>query len=555
MPENDPAAIERLLGATPLFGGLPGDLLGLLAGRCALRHVAPGQLLFRIGEPGSEFHVVLRGRVQIVVPSATGGEEIVAELGPGRWFGEMALITGETRSATARALEPTDTAVLGREDFRQLLERHGTLGLALSQELSRRLRTRLLRGAPGLPPRVVLLLDREPSPASAASAAKLARAVGEELGAEPPVVDLTAPATGAPPTADGLGRMAAAHEILLLRLGPGHPLEAALRALPGAQAEPSLLAEAGGLRDHELPGIASSPLRTRVRGLLRRRIGLALGAGGAKGLAHVGAARALERAGLRVDLVAGSSIGAVVGSMIAMEWDAARMDAFMQALCADFRRRVIDLGIPSGSLLKGYKKTALLRKEVGDRVIERLPLPLRMVAADLVTGREVILSQGPLAEALDASTALPTIFPPVVSGDRRLVDGWVVNPLPADLVRREGTEVVIAVDPTAGDDPELRRRAMGRRRASWTRWLNPRRLLDPAGMVRAAMLALDVGARERVLANLALADVAVTPPLSSYSFTAIHRMREIVSAGDRAAESAIPEILRARARAGLSVAD
>ena len=93
---------------------------------------------------------------------------------------------------------------------------------------------------------------------------------------------------------------------------------------------------------------------------------------------------------------------------------------------------------------------------MGDRDIRDLELPFWTVTADLVSGREVVLGSSPLWQALDATSAIPGIFPPVAVGERLLIDGWVVNPIPVDVLRREGADVVVAVDVAAGADPTLR---------------------------------------------------------------------------------------------------
>jgi len=156
---------------------------------------------------------------------------------------------------------------------------------------------------------------------------------------------------------------------------------------------------------------------------------------------------------------------------------------------------LVDIGL-SGSLLRGVKKRTLLADLAGGKRFEDLHVPLWIVAADFVLQREFVFEQGDLGSALDATSAIPAVFPVVSLEDRQLVDGWVVHPLPADVLRRKGADVVIAVDPNVADERKPRPHTGHRRRVWWKRLLSPQILIDPMGMVRVQMQAMDVGARE-----------------------------------------------------------
>ncbi|MCX7844384.1 MAG: patatin-like phospholipase family protein [Candidatus Bipolaricaulota bacterium] len=177
-----------------------------------------------------------------------------------------------------------------------------------------------------------------------------------------------------------------------------------------------------------------------------RRVGLALGAGGARGAAHVGVLKVLERAGIPVAAIAGASIGAMVGgayaagvplARIEAEWLTASRAKLLKSFLPTFPRT----GLSSGAGLRRY-----LRALLGDVRIEELPIPFAAVATDLDTGAAVVLRSGPLVEAICASTAIPGVFQPVRWEGRLLVDGGMVEPLPVRVCRELGAEVVIAVD-------------------------------------------------------------------------------------------------------------
>ncbi len=175
------------------------------------------------------------------------------------------------------------------------------------------------------------------------------------------------------------------------------------------------------------------------------RIGLALGSGSARGWAHIGVLRALEELGIQVDVVAGSSIGALVGAAYRTgsldeleEWVTAldRMDIF----------RLLDARLRGGGFMRGDKLMRAIERRVGDHQIESLDKAFGAVATDLNSGREIWLRKGSILEAVRASIALPGLFSPVQRGERWLLDGGLVNPVPVSLCRAMGADVIIAVN-------------------------------------------------------------------------------------------------------------
>lgn len=174
------------------------------------------------------------------------------------------------------------------------------------------------------------------------------------------------------------------------------------------------------------------------------RIGLALGSGSARGWAHVGVIRALEQAGIRPDLVCGTSIGALVGAAYA----AGELERLEQwALGMGLRDVVAFMDVSlSGGLVKGKRLMDFIGRNVVDRPMEDLALPFGAVATSLRTGAEVWLRQGSTLDALRASIAVPGFFAPALRDGELLVDGGLVNPVPVSLARAMGADVVIAVD-------------------------------------------------------------------------------------------------------------
>jgi NTE family protein len=177
----------------------------------------------------------------------------------------------------------------------------------------------------------------------------------------------------------------------------------------------------------------------------RASIGVALGGGAARGWAHIGVLRALEAHGLKVDVIGGTSIGAVVGGCFA----AGRLDQLEQWAKTLSRRRVLgylDFNLSGSGLIGGSRLAEALDQDLGQTTIESLPLRFAAIATEIGTGHEIWLTRGLLVDALRASYALPGIFAPVRIGGRWLMDGALVNPVPVSAARALGARVVIAVN-------------------------------------------------------------------------------------------------------------
>ena len=180
------------------------------------------------------------------------------------------------------------------------------------------------------------------------------------------------------------------------------------------------------------------------RGRTRPKIGVALGAGVARGWAHIGALQELVEIGVAPDVVVGASIGAVVGGCFA----AGRIDAlegFARSLTKRSVFSFIDVSFNGGGLMGGDRLRTRLEAALGDTRIENLPVRFAGVATEIGAGHEIWLKHGPLVEAMRASYALPGVFEPVRIGGRWLFDGAIVNPVPVNVARAMGADRVIAL--------------------------------------------------------------------------------------------------------------
>lgn len=290
------------------------------------------------------------------------------------------------------------------------------------------------------------------------------------------------------------------------------------------------------------------------------RIGLALGGGAARGWAHIGVIRALEEAGIHPAVVAGCSIGAVVGGCYA----AGKLDALTAFALSLTRRRVLGLLDPrlSGSgLIGGDRLRQRLARDLGDRRIDDLPVGFAAVATELGTGREVWLTRGPLVEALRASYALPGLLAPVALDGRLLMDGTLVNPVPVTLARALGADLVVCVNLAC--DPRLRGGViepaapdlgaeavvgtLARRRGLFGALRGLRR--DPSeaaapGVARVMFDAFNI-TQDRISRGRLERDppdLTIGPALSTMGQFEFHRAAEGIAAGHAATRAALPRL-------------
>ena len=295
-------------------------------------------------------------------------------------------------------------------------------------------------------------------------------------------------------------------------------------------------------------------------------IGLALGSGSARGWAHIGVLRALEQAGIKPDLICGTSTGALVGAAYAAgELD--RFELWLLGLGVKEILYFLDLDL-SGGMLKGERLMDFFRRNFVDRPIGELGLPFGAVATDLQRGREVWLRDGQVTDAVRASIALPGLFTPVQRNGRWLVDGGLVNPVPVSLCRAMDADIVIAVDlnsdllgrhlkprpqlakrtrkRVSADEPDtLADGVMARIQSGMSQFgINHRGEPGPPAMLD--VLASSINIMQVLITRSRLAgepaDVLVTPQLAELGLMEFHRAAAAIDAGRRAVEVALPSL-------------
>lgn len=173
------------------------------------------------------------------------------------------------------------------------------------------------------------------------------------------------------------------------------------------------------------------------------RIGLALGAGAARGLAHIAVLEVLEQKGIKIDMIAGSSVGSLVGGVYAAGVPVNYMIELAREINWDY---ITDVAFPRQGLIKGDKLLAFLEVITGKKDISDLKIPYAAIACDIELGEHIVIKEGSLAKAIRASSSIPGVYVPYQHQDRLLVDGGVLDSVPVSTVREMGADIVIAVD-------------------------------------------------------------------------------------------------------------
>jgi NTE family protein len=484
---TDPAALVRdvqwLARELPLFRDLDPALLDALTEAIEWLALPGGTTLFDDGDLPDALYFVVNGTLGAYQMTPDGHRRLVGRITSGETVGEMALITGNPRSATIVALRDTELGRLPRAAFEQLMLSHPQGLLRISQLMVQRLDSsqRQTRGALRSRPKTIAIVPNASCPDAATFAAQLTTHL-EHLGR----AELVWHQRGASRTSHWFHAIERANEFvvyvceaqpsswsrLCLRQADAMLLvadaDAATMEWPALEAaDPARISlrrtelvllhrgqiEAGSTARwlDRLPGIThhhvrgSSDIGRVARLLSGRGIGVVLSGGGARGFAHVGVLRALREANVTIDAIGGTSIGAIIAAGQALGWSEDELTQRVRRSFVD-TNPLNDYTLPFVSLVSGRKVSRLLRHEFGATLIEDLPLPFFCVSSNLTSGRLAVHRRGELWRWLRASVAIPGVLPPVVHQGELFVDGASINNLPVEVMREAGLGQVIGVD-------------------------------------------------------------------------------------------------------------
>jgi NTE family protein len=467
LSEVGDSGLKRLLGEANWFC-LPG-----------------GMLLQRDGENSRALFLVVTGSLGVFVEDERGNRKLVAHIPAGETVGEMSLISGEAHSAQLVALRDSELLRVSPEAFNGLIARYPRVMLNLMRVMVKRLQNTTRGGDTKARPKTFAIIPLQEGLDAEPIAHRLSAALSD-MGSHSAVLDSSA----SDQSAEWFTNFEADHDVVFYR---GDAPDSAWTHLCLRQADrifllarsdrplplrpldmPAFKERATGLpqllllhpenQTHDLPehfalrsGLFESHHHIRVgnpndirrvaRFVAGRAVGLVLAGGGARGFAHIGVLKALYEAGVPIDHLGGTSMGAIVAAGVAMEWSIEELterlrEAFVKSNPLD------DYTFPLIALVRGRKVSRLLQNGFGDIRIEEMPKPFFCVSSDLTTGRIHTHRGGPLWRALRASVALPGILPPVTFHGHLLVDGGVMNNLPVDVMAEQSSGPIIASDVT-----------------------------------------------------------------------------------------------------------
>jgi NTE family protein len=488
-------ASDRLLGIhgptladLPPLEFLPPEVLAGLERELPWMTLPGGRALFGPGEPADALYIVASGTLGVIIPTADGGQRLVAAIRSGETVGEMSLITGECHSATVVALRDTELVAMPKAVFDRLTAEQPKFMVWLNRLLVDRLHETTRRKAAPAPNRAVAVvpIDRSVPIEELLGAVidclkrsgKRVHRFGPEMGGQPiewydeieQSHDLVLYQAGpAEPELDGWSRFCLRQADRIILVGrplsripdplPVAPTDNDSRILPielvvmepdraGRHAHPPTGPERftaiHHIRLHE-----AGDLSRLARHMAGNAVGLVLAGGASRGFAHIGAIRALREAGVPIDRVGGTSMGAIVGACVAADWDD---DEIAERMHGAFVRRnpLDDYNMPWVALFRGKSVDRLLQAYFGDTAIEALWRPFYAVSTNLTRGGMTIHRSGEVWRALRASVAIPGVLPPVLQDGEVLVDGGVIDNFPVDVMANERKGPIIGID-VAGD--------------------------------------------------------------------------------------------------------
>ena len=537
-------SVETTVGIPSFFDGVPADAAAEILGRLETRRFPAGSVVVAEGDSPRQMYLTESGTADVMV-----GERRVGSVHPGTTVGEMSLFTGQPASATVRAVDELVVRVLSERELERIATVHPQVYRNLATILSTRLARTNRLAARQESGKLVLVAGGPPQNAYALAAsvawhsreATALLVVGEAPELEPFVAGDGPPGPRASVIFDRSatdGSVAA----LVERLSGSyaHVLVLSQRATPPTLARAQTAELPVGLElapaDEEALHAGVLPSTTdagRTLGKIARRlagltVGLALGAGGLRGFAHVGVLRGLARIGLEPDVIAGTSIGSAVGAGYLLGHDAAAVELLVEGSA----RTIFKPRLP----IKGFLTSAPLGRYLQEHLpgmIEDLPLPFGIVTADLATHQEVVFNRGVLWRATLASMSIPGIFPAQCMGPLMLVDGGVANAVPASVAADMGAATVIAVRLlSVPDTPERETESI-------------EEAGSPPLAIRAILRAFEIMQARTSRESGSAATVTITPELGEIPTGKLRNFaggRRYVDAGEAALEAALPRI-------------
>jgi NTE family protein len=543
--------MHQNLRRIPFFSELPGDVLEAISARLHLERYRKGEVVFVEGGPGDSMYLIESGQVKIV-SDVNGEERLFAYLGPGNFFGEMALLLDESRSATVKVDIDAELWVLHRADMDELLEQYPYIAVTISRELSRRLRETDQQPTRRHEYRVVAVIGERIGDL----ALSLAQQTGEQVllfdlgGLRHSKLDLEALSRSgvtlldsqstsylmAGGLAESLGSLVERFDRVLLCILPEK--EVAIKAVELADMTVHIgpskenWVEQMAIKGHWSVSNEPAAIDRAARRIAQRLVGLALSSGGARGIAHIGVLRVLEEEGIPIDLLAGASAGSLFGALYAAGLSLDEITDFALGLKdkVDLRGRLWDFNLPPRSgLIRGQRTLDYLDKTLGRKTFSDLKVPLYIVAADVISGEEIIFDSGSVAEAVRASISVIGVFSPAFVRGRYLIDGAAANPVPTGILAQKGADIVIASSAISGLEEQARRR-------------REKKEESPPNFLGVVMNMMGIMEQEIIKTKMMPVDVVINPKVGIYGPMEFDKAKELIRLGEEAAQEEIGRV-------------
>jgi lysophospholipid hydrolase len=597
--------LVAVLHLGPIFHGDGPEVLHDLAAELDLVALYAGEVLYRQGDPGSDLYFVISGHMRVSVQEGHAPRRIVAHRPAGQILGEMSVITGKPRESTVEAVRDTQLARLSKEAFGRFVLKHPQWAVQIvSRTLAARIEETRAEHVHGSRTGVTTLaiVPVQPSAPARACCKALASALaafGQTVHVSSTQIDTLMGQPGISQTFALGGAnirltewlsaleieysyviyeadpsptpwtercLRQADHILLVSAGDSPDLseiETELLRAEGSRvlarqwlvlvhddgANPSQTAKWLDLRNVEMHvhvRLSDAPTFERLARLITNRaLGLTLGGGFARGLAHLGVFKATAELGLAIDVIGGASMGAMVGALWAMGWDSERILSEVSAACAG---AFGDLTLPFVAFKTGRKFSGSVRALFGDVQIEDLWMPYFCTSANLNRAELKIHTRGSLAKAVLAATRAPGVFPPVIYDGELHVDGGVINNVPVDLMRSFCNDGIVAgVDVSPPHElhqtPDYGDHVSGLA-ASWKRWKNRTNNSSYMPSILLVMIrTLEYTGISYKNERLKFADIYMYPNLLPFKRTDFHLAAGILQAGYESAKDSVEKWL------------
>ena len=525
-----------LVSNQPLFQALSNKEKIFVANRSQVLEYNKADTIYRKGQKRSFLYIVISGRVSLFYPRKTPQKKEIAVdvLRKGDYFGIISLLTGRSHSLSARVINDARILRIDERAFKQILNRIPKLAIHFSRVLSRRLKKKYTGRKEIFQSTILSVYYKGDSEYAHYYAVNLASSIKRESGKRAIVINKPKG------IACILNNYAGNYHFVIVVLPSSH------NEVTRSFLRQSDLCHIISERDKQTRVVKKVPSDSKdiyatlpsdkdefdktIRRISRETsgvlVGLVLGSGGAIGLAQIGVLEVLEEENIPIDIIAGVSIGALIGALWACGYKAAEIEKIYAQLNTKLKTlTLIDITFPKRGFLAGRRVRRFLARYLKNKTFYDIKLPIKIVACDIKTRDEVVITSGKLINAVMASIAIPGVFNPHVTKDKRLlVDGGIVNPVPISVLSRAVIKRMIAVNSMPSPEDVVKTAT------------KKQTLLD--------IIVNSMNSMEYRIAKYACreADVYIHPILRGAAWYEFYRAKEFIKLGKREARKALPKI-------------